>query len=233
MQWIHDYQLFLFDFDGLLVNSEEIHYKAYQLMCAGRGINFNWSFDRYCQAAHYESDALRKQLYAEFPQLSIQEPDWNVLYAEKKEALRRLFTEGAVYLMPGAAAFLSVLQKADVPRAVVTHSPDNLVALVRKQHPILDTIPHWITREHYTKPKPDSECYLKAISMLAKPSDRVIGFEDTPRGINALMGTRAQPVLICQANYPEISVFKKMGVLHFSSLEDLPKGKLEMHLHQE
>lgn len=221
MSWIHDYQLFLFDFDGLLVNTEEAHYLAYKRMCADRGVDLDWSFDRYCQSAHYDADALRLHIYANFPQLKQQEPDWKVLYAEKKRALCNLVNDGVIHLMPGASALLQALQEANIQRAVVTHSPDDLVQLIRKQNPLLDSIPVWITREHYTHPKPNPECYLKAIDMLAKPSDKVIGFEDTPRGLRALMGTRAQPVLVCEAQYPEIPSFVQAGAIHRPSLQSI------------
>lgn len=223
MQWIHDYQLFLFDFDGLLVNTEEIHYMAYQRMCSARGITLTWNFNRYCQFAHYEADALSNQLRIEYPQLFEQEPNWEVLYAEKKKALTDLFQTGAVHLMAGVKELLTLLNEKNIPRCVVTHSAQDLVHLIRKQNPILDTIPHWITREHYSKPKPHSECYLKAIELLAKPNDKVIGFEDTPRGIRALQGTSAQACLVCKAQYPEIPDFLSKGVLHYSSFDNLLK----------
>jgi len=190
-------------------------------MCAARGYNLDWSFSRYCQAAHYEATALRDQVYTTFPILQKQEPNWDVLYAEKKQALITLFKTGAVHLMPGAESLLKALQVANIPRCVVTHSADELVSLIRTQNPILNTIPHWFTREHYSQPKPHPECYLKAISTFAKPNDNIIGFEDTPRGLKALLGTRAKPVLVCSAEYPEIPSFKALGASHYSSLKDL------------
>lgn len=229
MEWIHDYQLFLFDFDGLLVNTEEIHYLAYKQMCAARGFDLNWDFNRYCQAAHYDADALRLQIYAKFPLLHAQEPNWQVLYAEKKSALLKLLRQGSACLMPGVHSLLQALQKANIKRCVVTHSSDDLVSIIRKQYPILDTIPFWVTREHYTHPKPSSECYLKAIELFAKPQDRVIGFEDTPRGLRALLGTLAKPVLVCQAKYPEIPAFLQAGVTHYESFEDISV----LHMHKE
>lgn len=190
-------------------------------MCHARGVNFDWDFDRYCQAAHYEAHALRDHLYTHFPQLQRQEPSWDVLYAEKKQAISELFAADQIQLMPGVPRLLTALQVANIPRCVVTHSPDQLVQLARQQNPILDTIPIWFTREHYSQPKPHPECYIKAIEQLAKPSDRVIGFEDTPRGVRALQGTRAQVVLVCQAQYPEIPTFVKAGVRHYSSFEEI------------
>lgn len=222
MLWVHEFQLFLFDFDGLLVNTEEIHYLAYKRMCANRGVNFDWDFERYCRVAHYSAEGLENYMYAEYPQLKAAEPSWQVLYAEKKRAIIDLFHEGAVHLMPGVERLLTTLEDAAIPRCVVTHSPDELVSVVRHKNPILNTIPQWVTREHYSHPKPHSECYEKAIKMYANADDKVVGFEDTPRGMRALFGTRALPVMICQTPYPEIPEFVARGARHFPSFVSIP-----------
>ena len=221
MRWIKNYQLFLFDFDGLLVNTEEIHYQAYKNMCAQRGFTLDWDFPKYCSIAHYTSGGLEEQIYADFPKLKAIEPSWKVLYGEKKQAFLDLVQNGAVHLMPGVETLLQALQEAGINRCVVTHSADELVSSIRKHNPILNSIPYWITREHYSQPKPSSECYLKAIEMLADENDKVIGFEDTPRGLQALMGTRANPVLVCDTAYPEIPSFIQNGVKHFTNLNNV------------
>src|SRR5262245_11320663 len=100
MDWIHNFQLFLFDLDGLLVNTEELHYLAYQRMCARHGVKLDWSFEKYCQNAHYHSDAVKEAFEIEFPQLFAKH-DWKALYQEKKEEIIALFKEGAVQTMPG------------------------------------------------------------------------------------------------------------------------------------
>jgi beta-phosphoglucomutase len=217
MEWIHSYQLFMFDFDGLLVNTEEIHYLAYKQMCAKYGFNLSWDFPRYCQSAHYDADRLKNDIYCEFPKLQQIEPNWDVLYAEKKRNMITLLKSGAVHLMPGVKELLLALQQANLPRCVVTHSPDDQVNIIRKQNPTLDTVPTWLTRESYTHPKPHPECYLNAIELLGKSAKRIIGFEDTPRGLRALMQTRAEPVLISQVPYPEISEFRQQGARYFPS----------------
>lgn len=192
MDWIHHYQLFLFDFDGLLVNTEELHFLAYKKMCAAHGFKLDWDFDTYCQAAHYSSEALRDRIYAHLPDLKVQFPNWDELYAEKRQAILDLVNNGAVHLMPGVERLLKSLEEAKIKRCVVTHSPDDLVASIRKQLPILDSIPDWITRHDYTHAKPHPECYLKAIEKYAHNGDKIIGFEDTPRGVKALLPTTAQ-----------------------------------------
>ncbi|KAF3362474.1 HAD-superfamily hydrolase [Chlamydiales bacterium STE3] len=221
MQWIYNYHLFLFDFDGLLVNTEELHYRAYKTMCAKRGTTLPWDFNRYCQAAHYEAEGLRIQIYAACPALLQQEPDWSVLYKEKQAIMKELLRSDEIALMPGAEELLTNLSKTSIKRAVVTHSPHELIAIIREKLPLLQSIPNWITRDFYAKPKPHPECYLKAIDMLSAPNDRIIGFEDTPRGVTALLSSKAEPILVCQADYPEIPRFIASGVQHFHSLHDL------------
>lgn len=217
MQWIHQYQLFLFDFDGLLVNTEEIHYQAYIKMCADRGFNLTWTFNRYSDAAHHSATALQEQLYAQFPDLKAQEPNWNVLYEEKKAAFLYLVQEGAAHLMPGVHPLLLALDEANIKRCVVTHSPTPLVNLIREQNPILNTIPNWITREHYNYPKPHPECYLIAIQKLSKPTDQIIGFEDSPRGLKALLETTAKAVLVCPPDYPYVPKLIAESITYYPS----------------
>jgi HAD superfamily hydrolase (TIGR01509 family) len=200
MNWIHRYQLFLFDFDGLLVNTEMLHFRAYQNMCEKRGFKIQWSFEQYSEFAHHHATGLRDAIYAEFPTLQKQEPDWTILYEEKKKAFLDLLKEGAAQLMPGVHNLLQKLAEANIKRCVVTHSASPLIKTIRQQNPILNSIPYWITREDYYHPKPNPECYLTAIDRHSQEGDRIIGFEDSPRGLNALLQTKAKAVLICPTN---------------------------------
>ncbi len=226
MHWIHNFRLFLFDFDGLLVNTEEIHFIAYKKMCSDRGFDLPWDFNRYCMTAHYESDRLKKEIYADLPELFKIEPRWEVLYAEKKQNMINLLKEGAVHLMPGAEILLRALNEAGIPRCVVTNSPKDQIDLVKEKNPILQTIPNWFTRETYNEPKPNPECYLNAIAKMGI-SDKIIGFEDTPRGMRALLQTPAKPVIVSEVAYPEITDFIRQGVLYYPSLLNLPDNQLE------
>ncbi len=217
MQWILQYQLFLFDFDGLLVDTERLHHQAYVDMCAQRGFQLDWDFHRFSQAAHHKSTDLRDQIYAELPRLQSLEPNWQVLYEEKKKIFLDLIEQKNVDLLPGVENLLSALYEAKIKRCVVTHSGAPLVKRICQRQPILNTIPYWITREDYIHPKPHSECYQTAIRKFAQPHDRIIGFEDSPRGLEALIKTKAHPVLICHAEsiylekmlhlYPNISYY--------------------------
>lgn len=221
MSWIEKYDLFLLDFDGLLVDTEQLHFQAYRNMCKERGYEWNWDFARYIKVAHYRSSGLEEGIYGELPGLRKEEPDWSVLYKEKRRELIKIYRSGPIPLMEGVEGFLRSLQQLGKKSCVVTHSDRTVVSAIREKNPLLDTIPHWVVREDYTLPKPNPECYRKAIELFAKNGERVIGFEDTPRGLYALMGTQARPVMVAKIDYPESEELRKQGVAIFSSFLDI------------
>jgi beta-phosphoglucomutase len=216
MNWVEQFDLFLFDFDGLLVDTESLHHQAYIKALAGRGYHLDWSFSEFCSFAHLHATALQEALYAKWPHL---DPDWDSFYAEKKKAYLDLLLHGHVQLMPGVAALLSALASKNIRRCVVTHSPQAQIDQIRSRLPPLQTIPHWITRHHYQHPKPHSECYLKAIELYSHPNDRIVGFEDSIRGWQALKQTSAESWLICSSHHPLLPQALAQGARHAESFE--------------
>ncbi len=218
MQWITNFDLFLFDLDGLLVNTEELHYQAYREMLARRGFVLPWSLMQYYKAAHMGTGNLSEPLYGEFPELK--KIDWDVLYAEKKAILTDALQKGALQLMPGVEPLLNVLNANKIERCVVTHSRAEDVALIKQKLPLLNTIPHWLTREDYELPKPHPAGYQKAMQLFLKPGGKVVGFEDTYRGLASLIKAGvSQPVLICDLGHPQMEQPVSGLVRHFISLD--------------
>jgi len=221
MKWIKNYQLFLFDFDGLLVNTEELHFQAYLRMCEKRGHPLSWNFQNFSAAAHHTSTGLRDNIYTELPDLQKEEPKWEILYAEKKQAFFEIVEEGHITLMSGVTELLTALTQAKITTCVVTNTPFSVINLIRQQIPILNSIPHWITRENYSQPKPNPECYLYAIQKYAKVTDRIVGFEDSPKGYKALSHTRAVPVLVCPPDSTYLNQFKSNTLKYYASLDSM------------
>jgi HAD superfamily hydrolase (TIGR01509 family) len=222
MQWIQQFDLFLFDFDGLLVNTEELHWAAYREMCQRRGYNLDWTLFQFFQAAHFDATGLREAIYREFPDLQKQEPRWEILYAEKKQCYQELLEKGDLSLMPGVEEVLIALEQAGKRRCVVTNSTKEQVDLVKEKISLLKTIPIWVTRENYCKPKPHPECYLTALKQLRQPGDRIIGFEDSTRGFQALKNAGVPvALLIGPSDHPQMKDFEGTYFPSFNSIVDL------------
>jgi len=216
MTWVENFDLFLFDFDGLLVDTEPLHYRAYVEVLAQRGFLLDWSFERFCGLAHLSASALREAFYAKWPDL---DPDWEKIYADKKNAYLELVQRGEIKLMKGVEKLLTLLKEKEMRRCVVTHSPQEQIDLICSRLPLLNTIPHWVTRHQYKDPKPHPECYQKAIELYAHKGDRIIGFEDSIRGWQALRQTEAKAILICSIEYPLIGEALALGAISFPSFD--------------
>ncbi len=166
--------------------------------------------------------ALRDALYSEYPRL---DRNWDRLYREKKRLYFELIQSGKVELMPGAEKLLRALDEAKIKRCVVTNSFREQIEVIRAHSPVLQTIPHWITRESYERPKPAPDGYLQAIALYGAKGDKLIGFEDSLRGLEALKQTPALPVLICPSHHPLLELaLGEGGALHFESLSSIALG---------
>ncbi len=87
MKWLQQFELILLDFDGLLVNTEQLHFEAYATLCGEQGYSLPWDFDQFCAIAHTSSGGLREALYAQFPDLSAKQFSWEMLYARKNRSI--------------------------------------------------------------------------------------------------------------------------------------------------
>ncbi|MBP9841222.1 MAG: HAD family phosphatase [Simkaniaceae bacterium] len=202
------YDILLFDLDGLLVNTEELHFQAYLTMLMNRGCKASFTFNDFAAIAHTSSHGLREWLSPFVPGIP-----WEELYQEKQAAYLKLLSKGAISLLPGVAEFLAMT--SGKKRAVATNSNGTQVELIRKHCPELNVITTWVTREQYPRPKPAPDAYLTAYQQLAKSNERALGFEDSFRGIEALKSGGFDAVLICSLDHPQMG--QPISVPHYPS----------------
>lgn len=107
--------------------------------------------------------------------------------------------------IPGAWEFLSGLKRAGVPAAIVTSSNDQKMSQVYKVHPQLQSMVDAIlTSEHFSRSKPDPECFIKGMQILGgRPEDTFV-FEDSLHGINAGRASGAHVIGLATTNSREV-----------------------------
>ncbi|HRW58998.1 MAG TPA: HAD family phosphatase [Chlamydiales bacterium] len=188
------YDAFLFDFDGLLVDSERLHYKAYMMMFQKKGLFLDWDFDVFCNYAHVDSDYFQKNVYKALPELTQMQISWRDLKKEKQIIYFELLKDETIVPMPGVEFFLNQLAESNKAMCVVTNSPRQDIDYIRNKLPQLDCIKHWITREDYKNPKPAPDGYKLGLSILK--GKKAAGFEDSIKGVRALIQASIDPYFI-------------------------------------
>ncbi|MBR4978761.1 MAG: HAD family hydrolase [Bacteroidales bacterium] len=161
----------LFDFDGVLVDTE----KQYTHMWDAIGVDllgeegFGWKI----------KGQTLKQIYAAY----VPDPQLQEAVTERLDEYERQM----VYeFIPGVPEFLTALKEAGIPTAIVTSSNDKKMANVYRALPQLKSMVDMIlTSEHFTRSKPDPECFLKGMELLGGTPEETVIFEDSIHGLTA------------------------------------------------
>ena len=124
---------------------------------------------------------------------------------EIEEAINEYERNMTYEFIPGAREFLVRLKEAGIPTAIVTSSNNMKMAQVYKAHPDIRTMVDAIlTSEHFSKSKPDPECFLKGMEMLGGTPETTVVFEDSIHGITAGRAAGARVVGLATTNKREV-----------------------------
>lgn len=106
--------------------------------------------------------------------------------------------------IPGALEFMQSLKKAGIRSAIVTSSNDVKMTNAYKAHPELkELVDAILTSEHFSRSKPDPECFLKAMEVLGAKPEETIVFEDSFHGIAAGRASGAKVIGLATTNKSE------------------------------
>ena len=182
----------IFDFDGIIVDTEPLHYKAFLSVLEPLGLGFAWEEYVATYMGFDDRDAFREAYRARGRDLDGK--SLKSLVAAKSRAFLDILRAG-VEPYPGAVPMIESLHVAGVPLAISSG------ALLSDISPILGGLgidgcfPVVVTADDVRKSKPDPECYALAFRRLSRmhPSrvkvpERSVAIEDTPAGIRSAKG---------------------------------------------
>ena len=162
----------LFDFDGVIMDTEQ-HYTEFWSMLGEEYLGLE-------DFGHTIKGQTLIQIFEKY---------FEGMDAQKAEIVPRLneFERTMPFeYIPGALEFMKKLKKAGVPIAIVTSSNDAKMEKVYKAHPeLLELADAILTSEHFSKSKPDPECFLNAMERLGGRPETTVVFEDSLHGIAA------------------------------------------------
>lgn len=106
--------------------------------------------------------------------------------------------------IPGVYRFMQELKAAGIRSAIVTSSNDVKMSNAYKAHPeLLELVDKVLTSEHFSKSKPDPECFLKGMEFLGGTPEETVVFEDSFHGIAAGRAAGAKVIGLATTNKRE------------------------------
>ncbi|GBD24719.1 Fructose-1-phosphate phosphatase YqaB [bacterium HR30] len=177
----------MFDLDGVLLDSEELHYRAYSEVLAAFGVVVG----RQEYAEHWIAAGHGPEYAVETYSLPVTPAE---LRARKAPVYRRLLQAG-LQPMPGAQLVLEQLSR-EFALGIATNSSRADVDWVLSQLGWQHFFEVVVGREDYREAKPAPDAYLTARSQLAVPPEHCLVVEDSPRGVLAARAAGLRAVAV-------------------------------------
>ena len=106
--------------------------------------------------------------------------------------------------IPGVYRFMQELKAEGIRSAIVTSSNDVKMSNAYKAHPeLLELVDKVLTSEHFSKSKPDPECFLKGMEFLGGTPEETVVFEDSFHGLTAGRASGAKVIGLATTNKRE------------------------------
>lgn len=169
---------FIFDMDGVIVDSNPFHKIALKQFCTKHG-------------HHLSEEDLLEKIYGR------RNEDWLVnifgpldlaklrQYADEKEALFRTIYEKDIKPLDGLPGFLKKLDEQAIPRAIATSAPRDNVDFTLAKTGITLYFSTILDSSFVTHGKPHPEIYLKTARALDFEPTNCIVFEDSLAGVES------------------------------------------------
>jgi HAD superfamily hydrolase (TIGR01509 family) len=167
----------IWDMDGVLVDTGDLHYRAWEQVLSEEGIYFSPSEFRRTFGMHNAS--ILEMLLGKPPDLATL---WRI--GDRKEALFRDFIRGQAAPMPGVLLWLVRLHQRGVPQAVASGAPPENIEFLVDELGIRAYFSALVSSEGMPG-KPDPAVFLAAAGRIGVPAQRCVVVEDGLPGLDA------------------------------------------------
>jgi HAD superfamily hydrolase (TIGR01509 family) len=203
----------LFDLDGTLVNTDPIHFLAWQKMLSRYGMDIDEVFYK-----SRISGGLNPEIIADIlPQLSPQEADD---FADEKEAM---FREMALKLEPikGLSQVIAWSHNHNLKLALVTNAPRANTVFMLEVLGLEDTFELIVLAEDEAAAKPDPTPYRVAVQRLGVKIENAVVLEDSPAGIRSATGAGLRTIAVASTQDPQrlLELGSFMAIYDFTDLQ--------------
>ena len=187
------YDGFIFDFDGVIAETETLkanaYYDAIKHFCGVEVNRFDmsWAGKKEDEIAAYFNDTYN---------LCIEVRDYCQLIEQKRLLYQRIIAEQEVCLVKNVECFLRRLKSMRKHIAVASMSTHREVEMILARKGITCLIDEIVCGEDVVKPKPDPEVYIAAIEKIRKSSGACVAFEDSAVGMQAAVSAGLETILV-------------------------------------
>ncbi|MEI7816403.1 MAG: HAD family phosphatase [Desulfuromonadales bacterium] len=180
----------IFDFDGVIVDTEPIHYAAFQRALEPLGLHFDWPEYVETYIGFDDRDAFKHAFSSK--EMMLDQVTLQSLIKQKAAFFQEIICSDVV-AYPGVLDLVFNLHANKTPLAICSGALRSDIDPIITMLGISDCFDVIVTADDVKVSKPDPECYELAFQQLlsahknAFTKESTIAIEDTPAGISAAM----------------------------------------------
>ncbi len=194
-------QAIFFDFNGVIINDERIHLKAYREVLAAEGVEI--TDEEYFSCLGMDDVAFTRAAFARVHKPVTDELTWDVI--QREHALHRQFIADDLPVPSGVVAFIRDLAR-HYDLGIVSMAERSEIDHVLNLAGIADHFLVIVSAATDLNHKPAPDCYLRGLQLLndVRRSQRrlpvlakeCVVIEDAPPGIQAARGAGMQTIAV-------------------------------------
>ena len=175
---------FIFDLDGVITDTAELHYLAWKKLAEELGITFDREFNEQLKGIS-RMDSLERILALNPSLKDMPQEEKEKLAYQKNDHYKELIkTINHEDVLPGIEELFTNLKENQIKIAIGSASKN--APMVLKQLGLTHYIDYIVDAAKVTKGKPDPETFTTAADYLNIPYEECVGLEDAAAGIQAI-----------------------------------------------
>lgn len=194
----------IFDVDGTIAETEELHRAAFNQAFHRAGLDWHWDRETYGRLLTTTGGKERLRRFRdETGQMFVDDKALILLHRTKTEAYARLMVTGKLALRPGVADWIAAARARGLKIALATTTtPANVAALTNaiwRAAPgaMFDVV---AAGDEVTAKKPAPDIYLLALRRLGVTADQALAIEDSRNGLRAALAAGI-PCIVTPSTY--------------------------------
>ncbi|MCB2099891.1 MAG: HAD-IA family hydrolase, partial [Rhodobacterales bacterium] len=201
-------QALIFDIDGTLADTEELHRRCFNAAFAEAGLSWHWDPELYTRLLEVAGGGARLRLWVQNHFGDVADQPGNVdlasrLHKRKSELLRAALATGEMPLRPGVESLIRTARDKGLRMSVATGSSrGNLEYLVGAT--LGGTVGDWFevyaAGDTVENPKPAPDIYQWVLDTMGLTADQAMAFEDSDVGLASAAGA-GLPVIVTPTLY--------------------------------
>lgn len=195
----------IFDFDGVIVDTEPIHYQSFQKILEPMGMGYSWLEYTATYMGFDDRDAFREVFRAAGENIT---SDKLQELINQKATIFEQVIAGGVTPYPGVIELIIELAAHSIPLAISSGALRSDIMPILEQLNIKQYFSHIVTADDVPQSKPHPASYLKAKEKLLSSfpdnlssSSIIYAIEDTPAGIQSAKGAGLSVIAVTNS-YP-------------------------------